>query len=109
MLAFLTIQKELGHINYYPIDVNTGLFKLQVAHTIGAVEEKDVTMLPQMKPVPQSATSKNMKLCTSCSYCSYKEECWKDANDGVGIRTFLYSGGPVYLVRVEDVPRVTEV
>ena len=107
--GFLTIQKELGHINYYPIDVNPGLFKLQVSHAIEAVQEKEATSLPRMKSVPQSATSKNEKLCTTCSYCSYKEECWKDANDGAGVRTFLYSSGPVYLVHVEDVPRVMEV
>jgi hypothetical protein len=107
--GFLTIQKELGHINYYPIEVNTGLFKLQAAHAVEVVTEKTPDGLKRMASVPQSATSKNMKLCTSCSYCAYKEECWKEANGGAGLRTFLYSSGPIYLTEVADVPRVTEV
>jgi hypothetical protein len=107
--GFLTIQKELGHINYYPIEVNPGLFKLQAANAIEVVQEKEVTTLPQLNAVPQSATSKNMKLCTSCGYCAYKTDCWKDANDGKGLRTFIYSTGPVFLVNVVDVPRVLEI
>lgn len=107
--GFLTIQKELGHINYYPIDVNPNLFKMQAQHAVESVQEKDVTTLPQLAAVPQSATSKNMKLCTSCGYCAYKNDCWKDANDGKGLRTFMYSSGPTFLVHVEDTPRVLEV
>jgi hypothetical protein len=107
--GFLTIQKELGHINYYPIEVNRGLFKVQVEHAVDAVKEPTVETLPQLAAVPQSATSKNVKLCTSCGYCAYKADCWKDANEGKGLRTFLYSTGPVHLVHVEDVPRVLEV
>lgn len=106
--GFLTIQKELGHINYYPIEVNSGLFKLQAVHAVEAVTSK-LEDLPRLDPVPQSATSKNAKLCTSCSYCAYKKDCWKEANEGKGLRTFLYSTGPVFLTKVEDLPRVMEV
>ena len=99
--GFLTIQKELGHIGWYPIKVDK---KMVEDNAEAAVEyvKRPIEQLPRLAPVPQSKTSKNMKLCTSCSYCSYKKVCWPE------VRTFLYSNGPEYLVSVVDLPRVTE-
>lgn len=50
----------------------------------------------------------NLALCVTCSYCPFKWACWSDANDGVGLRSFLYANKPVYLVRVEKLPKVPE-
>lgn len=52
--------------------------------------------------------SGNMKLQTTCAYCKYKYECWKDSNGGVGLRKFNYSYGPVWLTEVAREPRVEE-
>lgn len=52
---------------------------------------------PEAAPV--EATKKKDKLCTMCSYCEYKEECWKDANDGIGIVTEILSGRPRYIIK----------
>lgn len=100
--GFLTIQKELGHINYYPIAVNPMHFQLQVEHAIEAVSD-DVSHLKVIEPVPQSPTSKNKKLATACSYCGYKKKCFPH------VRQFIYSNGPVYLTEVVETPRVPEV
>lgn len=100
--GFVTIQKELGHIAYFPIEVDKGHFVEQAHAATEAVELKE-NSLPRLEPVPQSATSKNMKLCTTCSYCGFKKECWPE------MRTFMYSTGPVFLVKVVDVPRVPEI
>ncbi len=100
--GFLTIQKELGHVNYYPIEVDKNMFKHQAEHAVDIVTS-DVVSLQRLDPVPQSKTSKNKKLCTSCSYCAFKKECWPE------MRTFLYSSGPEFLVEVVDVPRVMEI
>lgn len=99
--GFLTIQKELGHLGWYPISVNE---KEVVQGAVNATEvvSQELTDLPRLETVPQSKTSKNKKLCTSCSYCPYKKTCWPE------MRTFLYSDGPVFLTEVVDVPRVTE-
>jgi CRISPR/Cas system-associated exonuclease Cas4 (RecB family) len=99
--GFLTIQKELGHIGWYPIKIDK---KMVVDNAEAAVEyvKRPLDQLPRLAPVPQSKTSKNMKLSTSCSYCSYKKECWPE------MRTFLYSSGPEFLVEVVDLPRVVE-
>lgn len=99
--GFLTIQKELGHLGWYPITVD----KTKVmAGAMAAVKAAtaDLKELKRIDPVPQSKTSKNMKLSTTCSYCPYKKECWPE------MRTFLYSNGPEFLVKVVDVPRVNE-
>ena len=100
-MGFLTIQKELGHLGWYPISVNE---KEIISGATKATENvsKDLKDLPRLSPVPQSKTSKNKKLCTSCSYCPYKKECWPE------MRTFFYSNGPEFLVEVVDTPRVTE-
>jgi len=100
--GFLTIQKELGHVNYYPIEVKKSLFAHQADSAVETVTS-DIDSIPRLEAVPQSKTSKNKKLCTSCSYCSFKKECWPE------MRTFLYSNGPEFLVEVVDVPRVMEV
>lgn len=101
--GFITIQKELGHINYYPIEVNKGLFKLQAEHSAEIADLSTPDKLDRLNPVPASKTSKNKKLCTSCSYCSFKKECWPE------MRTFLYASGPEFLVEVVDVPKVQEI
>ena len=42
--------------------------------------------------------SGNRKLAIGCMYCDYKVDCWKDANDGKGLRKFDYKNGdpPLY-------------
>lgn len=45
----------------------------------------------------------NRKLCTTCSYCEFRQMCWPNA------RTFIYSHGPVFLTTVKKVPKVPEV
>lgn len=101
--GFLTVQKELGHVNYYPIEVNKVLFKMQADHAVEVVSMESPDPIPRLDSVPASKTSKNKKLCTSCSYCNFKKECWPE------MRTFLYSSGPEFLVEVVDTPRVVEV
>lgn len=100
--GFVTIQKELGHIAYFPIAVDKGHFHEQAVASIEAVEMTE-NSLPIIPPVPQSKTSKNMKLATSCSYCAFKKECYPK------LRTFMYSSGPEFLVNVVDTPRVLEI
>ena len=53
--------------------------------------------------------SGNRKLAVSCSYCDYKVTCWSDANNGTGLRKFIYANGPRYLTTVSKVPDVKEV
>lgn len=47
--------------------------------------------------------SGNRKLCTECSYCPYKNDCWQ------GLRKFIYSTGPRWYTVVKKDPKVDEV
>lgn len=53
--------------------------------------------------------SGNEVLSVNGSYCPCKFDCWKDANDGIGLRTFLYSNGPKHFTKVTKEPKVLEV
>ena len=105
-MGFLTIEKEMGKLVYWPMGRRRDLFVTDFERAVDAVSSN--TPPQGLMAEPQSETSPNLKLCTTCSYCDYKKECWKDANDGQGIRTFLYSGKPVFLVKVLKEPKVEE-
>ncbi len=51
----------------------------------------------------------NKKLDKNCTFCAYKYECWKDVNNGEGLRVFKYARGRVYLTHIETLPKVEEV
>lgn len=63
---------------------------------------------PRCYPDVPEGKSGNRKLDVGCAYCPFKEECWKDANGGKGLRKFFYSRGPVWLTRVAKEPKVAE-
>lgn len=68
---------------------------------------KDVVANPippeRCYPAVPDGKSGNMKLDTPCSYCKHKFRCWP------GVRTFIMSTGPKYLVEVAREPKVPEV
>lgn len=105
--SFLVIDKTLGHLvlDTYPV-AQKDYDKV--------VEEKKV-MLSQETPPERCYSDQpfqkggNRKLGVECSYCPFKYTCWKDANNGQGLRTFVYSDKPVFMTHVEKTPRVTEV
>lgn len=57
------------------------------------------------EPEPDGKSG-NLKLPVPCSYCGWKFECHKDANDGEGIKVYSYSTGPRFLVKVIREPKV---
>jgi hypothetical protein len=54
------------------------------------------------EPVPDGKSG-NLKLSTKCSYCLYKTLCYQ------GLRAFSYYGGPKFLTKVVNEPRVQEI
>ena len=53
--------------------------------------------------------SGNRTLGIECSFCNKKKECWKDANNGKGLRSFKYSDGRViHLTDITREPRIEE-
>lgn len=106
--AFLAVDKTLGKITLLRVPPEV-LAKYRVRDRIEHVKEMTASPdLPERcyKDVPDGKSG-NMKLDTGCSYCSWKNECYKDANDGQGLKAYYYSGGPRYLTKVVREPKVS--
>jgi hypothetical protein len=100
--AFLVVQKDR-----FKLCLDTYDFTEEVDNKgkeIEAIKAMVAGPIPEgrIPPVPQSKTSPNTKLSTTCGYCEFRQVCWPEA------RTFLYSTGPVFMVDVVNEPRVTE-
>jgi len=107
--AFLVADKVGGDIGLMKVDPDTTRQyepKKRIEHLKEIIESEEIPARCYMA-VPEGKSG-NMKLGTNCSYCPFKFECWKDSNDGQGLRTFLYARGPVYLTHVENEPKVFE-
>ena len=79
----------------------------RIKYLKGVVKSK--TAPPKCYPDVPDGKSGNYKLGVNCFYCSYKKDCWSDANNGHGLRAFEYKKGITYLTRVSRVPDVPEV
>jgi hypothetical protein len=98
--AFLVVDKTLGNIcldihekSSFPIE--------KVFEYKKEVVKKDEPPARGFDPVPEGKSG-NLKLGTNCSYCDFKHVCHPD------LRTFLYSGRPVFLTKVVREPNVPE-
>ena len=106
--GFLVMNKISGELCWM------GLDELEIADTSSRIKflkgmVTSTTPPPKCYPDVPEGKSGNYKLGINCFYCSYKKECWADANNGHGLRTFMYKKGPVHLTRVSRVPDVPEV
>lgn len=106
--AFWAADKQHGHMALLAVPPSK---QQDVLKTIE--HKKKVVILDEppercYSPEPMGKSG-NEVLPTGCSYCAYKEVCWADANDGVGLRTFLYSTGPKFFTKVVEEPRVNEI
>lgn len=104
--AFLAGDKQNGHITLLQVETEGLKIRDRIEH-IKEVVVSDEEPERCYEAVPEG-TSGNLALSVGCSYCPHKFRCWSDSNNGVGVRTFLYSGGPKHLVNVEREPKVPE-
>ena len=106
--AFLAINKQSGEICLTPV------------HSLEMIDAEDrveyLKVLVQQKSPPnrcysdvKDGVSGNKRLGTSCIYCNHKRECWRDSNNGQGLRVFNYARGYRYLTNVGKIPDVPEV
>lgn len=106
--GFLVINKESGELCMYcPDDLDKPNIDTKINSLL---DELKLDKPPQMcyNPTPDGKKG-NMQLPKGCTWCKYKYECHKDANDGAGLRTFKYSTGYKYLTHVEAEPKVDEI
>ena len=105
--GFLVLNKESGELcMYVPDDLDKPNIKASISKLLPALE---MDAPPELcyNPIPDGKKG-NMKLAKGCSWCKYKYDCYKDSNDGQGLRTFKYSKGLTYLTGVVVEPNVEE-
>jgi hypothetical protein len=105
--GFLVLNKESGELcMYVPDDLDKPNIKASISKLLPALE---LDTPPELcyNPIPDGKKG-NMKLAKGCSWCKYKHDCYKDSNDGQGLRTFQYSKGLTYLTGVVVEPNVEE-
>lgn len=107
--GFLVADKVHGDICFAELD-NYDIEGNTPGPRISKLREviKDRSPPPRCYSAVPEGKSGNQKLAIGCSYCPFKEDCWKDANGGKGLRKFVYSRGPVWLTEVAREPRVDE-
>ena len=106
--AFLVIDKVSGDICLYQPD---DLAKPNASHLIKTLKETlEKKEPPEEKCFPLSNTKAgNKELAIGCQWCQHKFECYKDSNNGKGLRIFKYANKNVYLAEVNKEPNVEEI
>jgi hypothetical protein len=113
-VGWLVMDKTNGHLTYLKYDMAdesqwywTKLNFFSITDRIKNIKKVVKDEEPPKRCYEPIADGKsgNMKLAVGCSYCAYKQECWKDE----GLRTFLYSTGPRYLTTVKREPKAVEI
>lgn len=100
--AFLVVDKQHGDICLDVYDFSEELErKEKEVENIKVMVTKEIPERP-FQPVPQSKTSPNTKLPSSCVFCDFKKQCWPES------RRFIYAGRDEYLVDVVKEPNVPE-
>ncbi len=99
--GLLAVDKELGHLHLRMVRKDEVDWSAKIRDRKAMVGLSTPPERPY-KDVPEG-TSGNRKLGTMCAYCQFKATCWP------GLRTFVYSSGPVFLSKVVREPNVLEV
>lgn len=105
--SFLAVDKELGRFCLDTYTVKDIDYEQESVRKNRMLRE-DQPPSRCYSPVPHGASG-NQRLSVECSYCPFKRDCWKDTNQGRGLRTFLYSTGVVHLTHVAREPDVPEI
>ncbi len=100
--SFLVIDKTLGKITLDTYPKNDTDYDRLVDHKRSVLKLSEPPA-EKCYPDEEEGRSGNRKLSVGCSYCPFKNDCWS------GLRTFIYSSGPVFLTKVTREPKVTEV
>lgn len=102
--AFLVIDKQHGHLCLDMYDFSDEIEgKEEFFEERKSVVNNESSVPPRAFSDEPWQKSGNRKLCTQCSYCAYKGECWP------GLRTFVSSRGPIFLTHVSRAPKMVEV
>ncbi len=108
-VGFVWIDKQNGHIKYTPCNVPTeGALNNKAKAIIMAIGQAEDDVLRGYTTEPYGKSG-NQKLRVGCSYCPFKQRCYRDSNKGKGLRAFLYNQGPIWFTDVAREPKVQEI
>lgn len=107
--GFLAMNKESGELALLLFDKEHELIdaKERIKH-VKQVLSKPSPPKEKCYPVEKQSNG-NEIINRNCSYCPFKELCWKDSNNGEGLRVFKYSNGVKFFSKVKKRPRVDEI
>lgn len=107
--GFLVINKETGELCLHrPEDLDKPNAGIRIKGIHKALKRATPPEELCYEPVAEG-TKGNMRIHKNCSYCPFKFKCFKDVNDGEGLRGFKYSKGVTYFTKVVTAPKVEEV
>jgi len=106
--SFLVINKETGALCLHtPEDLDKPNIRAKIRDIKIALESLDP---PEelCYPVVNEGAKGNQRLHKNCNYCPHKFKCFKDSNNGKGLRTFQYAKGLTHFTKVIATPKVEE-
>lgn len=106
--AFLGLDKEAGTLAWVKLNKSDMPDIPEKINTLKTIISSPVKPQRCFSDEPEGKSG-NMTLPTACKYCPHKLECWKDANNGQGLRAFKYAKETKYLTKVVRVPEVPEI
>lgn len=107
--AFLVANKEKGELCTLEIPSHVNFNAADKAESARKAIAQSAPPEEKCYPDEPDGMSGNRVLSKDCSFCPFKHLCWKDANDGHGLRTFKYAKGPVHFTHVSKTPNVEEI
>ena len=107
--GFLVIDKSTGEICLSRVHSMEMINAKERIKKLKQMVAKEATIPDRCYPAVPDGKSGNMRLHIGCVYCRHNRECWSDANEGRGLRTFKYASGKRHLVKVAKTPDVEEV
>jgi hypothetical protein len=110
--GFLAFDKQRGRLATLLLDEFDLVDAREKIKSAKVIIESD-TPPERCFPDEEDGASGNRILGKQCSWCGFKKECWKDSNDGKGLRAFEYKEGDGtridYFTVIKKTPRVKEV
>ena len=107
--GFLVINKETGELCLHrPEDLDKPNAGIKIKNIDKVLKRATPPEELCYEPVAEG-TKGNMRIHKNCSYCAFKFKCFKDVNDGEGLRGFKYSKGVTYFTKLVSIPKVEEV
>ncbi len=105
---FLVINKETGELcTYAPDDFDKPHAPSLINNVTTSLDSDSIPK--RCFPTVAEGKKGNQRINKNCNYCEFKKECYKDSNDGKGLRVFKYAKGPMYLETVVSEPKVEEI